>query len=423
MSQHLERFFEDLKAHVAQCSGADLDVEHIGTIDREVLQGADWDRELSGRLSNDKTFVAIMTPFYFKRENCGKELYGFLLRSRNMGIDADGALTDVENVLPIRWVTEEFYAANTQKDALIPAFLSRIQDTPGDPGDDADRTKAIKFYKKRGMLNCVSKEPEYKALLELFALRIRDLADLPAASGLSFASLKNAFDYNWKNHFSSVAAPPPTDVSAKEVAPLPLVSVVAFYVTDRPFSIDPTPVNFADLLITEPRPGIHTSSDPVFDALLADVREAALVDRFTVFHAASDPPVPKDSKSLLDRLATLSDDLVLTALVVDPKIWPARGSLSPGADVVEEIIRSPRWVGPVILPSLDMNPIDVDQLVKRLDLPPRLVVLSQVSEERIAALGTAFNDTRGRLLRRMPTDGAPAAEPLPMLKGVGSEGQ
>lgn len=418
----LERFFEDLTAEVAQWAGADLEVESIGTIDREVLQGADWDRELSGRLSTDKAFVAIMTPFYFKRANCGKELYGFLLRSKKIGIDVNGALTDVENVLPIRWLREEAYQANTLKDALIPPILRRINDTPEDPGGDADRTKAIQDYRRKGMKNCVMKEPEYTALLELFALRIRDLVELPAASDISFATLEDAFKYNWKQHFAASAAPLP-DSSVKRVAPLPLASVVAFYVTNRPFTTDPHTVSFADQLIAEPSPSADTSSDPLFDALLADVREAGFADRFTVFHAASNPVVPTDSNALLDRLASLSDDLVLTALVVDPKVWPGTAALTPGAAVVEEIIRSPRWVGPVILPSLGTDTIDVDKLVKALDLPPRLVALSQASEERVATLRRAFIEARGRLLRKTPADAAPIAEPLPVLKGVGAEGE
>src|ERR1051326_3288343 len=145
---HLERFFKDLRAEVAQYAGVDLQVERLGTIDREVRQGTDWDQELSGPLSSSKAFIAIMTPVYFKRENCGKELYGFLLRSRNMGIDNNGALVNVENVLPIRWVAQEVYNANTQKDAFIPPILRRINDAPADPGGDLRRTRAIQRDRK-----------------------------------------------------------------------------------------------------------------------------------------------------------------------------------------------------------------------------------------------------------------------------------
>src|SRR5687767_828315 len=62
--KYLDKFFEDLVAKVAQYAGVDLQLDTVGTIDREVLQGADWDRELSVRLGTDKVFIAILTPLY-----------------------------------------------------------------------------------------------------------------------------------------------------------------------------------------------------------------------------------------------------------------------------------------------------------------------------------------------------------------------
>src|SRR5882724_11324510 len=129
---YLERFFDDLDAQVAQYAAVDRIANRIGMIDRSVLQGADWDKFLSDPLSTDKTFIAIMSPIYFTRANCGKELFAFVVRSPNLGIDINGALTGVENVLPIRWLGEEVYSVNTNKDALIPPILRRINDTPAD---------------------------------------------------------------------------------------------------------------------------------------------------------------------------------------------------------------------------------------------------------------------------------------------------
>jgi hypothetical protein len=76
----------------------------------------------------------------------------------------------------------------------------------------------------------------------------------------------------------------------------------------------------------------------------------------------------------------------------------------------------------VLLPSLNGDTTDVDRLVKVLDLPARLVALPKASEARLSALRRSFVETRGRVLRTMSTGGAPGAEGLPVLKGVGPEG-
>lgn len=419
---YLDRFFDDLEARLAQYAAVDRKTKRIGTIDREVLQGTDWDKALSVHLSTDRCFVAILTPLYFKRENCGKELFAFVLRSRNLGINSNGALTDVENVLPIRWLPEEVYYANTQKNLLIPPLLRLINDTPADDRSDPERTQAIQRYCKKGMERCVSVEPHYEELLQLFVLRIRDMAELPAASGISFATVLDAFTYDWRHHFATagttvVVAPPP----AEQVAPRALASVVAFYVTKRTFTPDPKPVGFADQLIAEPLPGGPAAADPVFDALLADVRAAGVAERLTVFHAAANPVVPTSPDPLLAHLASLSESRVLTALVVEPTVWPGTAA-DAEADAVEQIIRSSKWTGLVLLPSLDTAAINVDKLVTERGLPRRIVALPQVSEERITELRRAFVDARGRVLRET-TAQASDAERLPVLKGVGAEGR
>lgn len=418
---YLEQFFEDLIAKVAQYAGVDLQVQRIGTIDRQVLQGADWDRVLSQPLSNDRAFIAIMTPLYFKRENCGKELFGFVLRSKNLGIDSNGALTDVENVLPIRWMEEEAYYSNTNKESTIPKILRRINDTPADPGGDDDRTEAIKRYRKKGMEWCVKVEPHYTELLKLFALRIRDLITLPPAKGISFAILPNAFDYDWKNHFGNqqtiVAAQllPP-----EKVMPRPLDSVVAFYITNRRFESDPSTADFADQLIAEPNTDEGSTTDPALGSVLADVRSAGLSEGFTVFHAAANPAVPNNAQELIDRLTHLSQKRILTALVIDSNVWPSAPTPEPTSVVIEEIIRSPRWTGPVFLVSETNMVVNVETLIRDHNLPSRLVVLPLGGEGRIAIVRQAFVDMRGRLLT-MSTGEAPGAESLPLLKGVRTE--
>lgn len=416
--RYLQAFFEDLEIKLAQWAGVNLDDEHqLGTIDQRIQQGENWDEDLSRGLKNDKVFVAILTPLYFNRPNCGKELGVFLLRMPGLGIDQNGALTGVRNVLLIRWMPENAYAVNTGKDSLIPPIIRLIEDTPADDGRDPDRTRAIERYRKKGMEMCVNVEPHYPELLNLFAARIRDLPELPPALEASFATAQDAFRYDWENHFTSAGArvTPSSTPAVDRVGPSALTSVVVFYVTRRPFARDPNAVNFADQLIAEALPGEPEPADPAFNALLADVRAAGVAERLTVFHAASNPVVPETPDPLLDRLISLSDSRVLTALVVDPNIWPGAGSDATTA--IDSIIASNDWTGPVLLPSLGPGEVYEEGQSAQGRLPSRVIALPPEPEARMAALRRAFIDARGRVLRTS-TDQAPHAEQMPMLKSV-----
>jgi hypothetical protein len=199
---YLSCFFNDLEKKLAQWEGVDLSRTKLGTIDSRVQHGKDWDADLSRGLSENRAFLAVITPLYFKRPNCGKELYTFVvLRNPGFSVDPNGALTGVRNVMVIRWLPEYAYAANRVKDSRIPSILHRIEDTPADDGNDADRTRAIELYRKKGMEKCVTAEPHYGELLDLFAACIRDMQELPPAMGpVSFASIPDAFQYDWTKH-------------------------------------------------------------------------------------------------------------------------------------------------------------------------------------------------------------------------------
>lgn len=420
---YLRSFFDDLEVKLGQWAGISIKEQRLGTIDMRVPHGENWDENLSRGLRTDNSFVAILTPLYFKRPNCGKELFVFLMRSPGLGIDGNGSLMGVRNVIPIRWLPENAYTANTGKDSLIPNILRLIEDTPGDDGRDDERTQAIERYRKKGMEKCVKHEPHYGELLDLFVESIRDMAMLPPASEASFATAIDAFSYDWLNHFTAAGAdvaPPSTSaLPAAPVVPTALTSIVAFYVTRCQFTRDPSIVDFADQLIAEALPGMPAPADPVFEALLADVRTAGVAEGFTVFHAASDPVVPIDPAALLSRLTSLSTKRVLTALIVDPHIWLGTSSGAETA-AVEQIIRSIEWTGPVLLPSSDASTANVVDLVASRGLPPRIVVLPKSSDSRVVALQRAFIDARGSVLRTS-TRQAPDAERLPTLRTVNAE--
>jgi hypothetical protein len=423
--KYLNCFFEDLEIKLAQWAGVNLKEKRLGTIDARVRHGEDWDQDLSRGLGSNRVFVAILTPLYFNRPSCGKELAVFLLRSPDLDIDQNGALKGARNVMSVRWLPDNAYAANAEKNALIPPILRLIEDTPGDDGRDPDRTQAIERYQKKGMEKCVKREPEYGELLDLFVERIRELPDLPSTPDVSFATAQDAFKYDWRKHFAVKGAPvapgrpaPPAHpvAATPPVVPQALSSVVAFYVTHRRFTPDPIAVDFADQLVAESRSGAAASVDPSLTELLADVRAAGVAEGLTVFHAAANPAVPDRSKPLLDRLIALSAAHILTFVVVDPDVWPGVAG-EAGAAAVEEIIRSPSWMGLVLIPTMALA-TDIDDIAARLGLPPRLVVLPQASELRVSALQRAFVDARGRVLIGS-SGSSPGAERVPLLKGVG----
>jgi hypothetical protein len=120
---------------------------------------------------------------------------------------------------------------------------------------------------------------------------------------------------------------------------------------------------------------------------------------------------------LLARLSSLSKRCMITALMVDPQVWPAGGGAA--AEAVAQIIRSSDWTGPVLLPGTTESSVGVDQLIAA-GFPPRLIALPAASEERITALRRAFIDARGSLLSNR-TERAIDSETLPLLKVVSEE--
>ena len=415
--KYLLRFFGDLEKKLAQWAGVHLEQRKLGTIDKRIEHGRNWDKELSDALAGNRVLLAVMTPLYTRRESCGKELGIFLERSSDLGLDANGALTGVRNVMLIRWLPEAAYTVNGVKDSEIPSILRLIEDTPADAGDDPEVTEAIRRYRKKGMERCVTSQPHYDELLDQLVKTIRDMPALPVSAGASFATARNAFTYDWRAHFGGGGGAADV-VPAAPVVPQALSSVVAFHVTRRSFERG-LAVSFADSLIAEPLSTAPAPIDDSFGPLLTDIRAAGVAEGLTVFHAAARPVTPVDAASILSRLVHLSAARVLTVLVVDPDIWP--GSLdSPDSDAIEEIIRRTTWTGPVLIARMDGHIPDVDRIVADRRLPTRVVVLPPESNARVVALRHAFVSLRGRILRASG-EVAPGAERVPLLTGIEEE--
>jgi hypothetical protein len=230
----LTRFFEDLESRLAGWVGAVLDDrQRLGTIDLRVPHGDNWDGALSRALALNKVFIAVITPLYFNRPNCGKEFSVFVLRNPNLGIDTNGSLTGVANVLLIRWYPETAYCGNGDKDSLIPPILRLIEDAPAMRPRDVDRQKAIERYRKKGMEKCVKPDRTYYGeLLDAITESIANMHDLPQAKfPVSFATAYNAFSFDWRKHLSNAGVAisnAQLPISNGQVLPRPLGSVLVF---------------------------------------------------------------------------------------------------------------------------------------------------------------------------------------------------
>lgn len=413
----LNTFFEDLESRLAQWAGVNYKEVPLATIDKRTEQGKNWNAELSAALKADKTLVAIYTPVFFERENCGKELGIFLLRSGNLGFGLGGALTGVENVIPIRWMKDRAYRSNGKDDGVIPPFLREIEDTPADPGRDPDRAKIIAKYRRQGMRNCVN-TAEYSELLDLFAERLRDAPPLRSGQAADFNSAIDAFNYDWSKHFGQ-PPPPPQTPSATMAAPGGLQTLVVYYVTPRNAVIDSTNVNFADCLIAEPQSGQAQGTDAGLAALVIDIRAAALSEGLSVFHAASIPPVPENPATLLTRLQYNAAMNIVSMVVIDPQILAA-GASSAQYQSIESIIRSDAWKGPVLVPTFERTVAEVEGLLKPFAslLVRRPAVLAQ--ENRAQSLHSVILAARAKAfqsgeLKPVSTD------TLPLISAAGQK--
>lgn len=408
-SGFLERFYRDLRNKVAEVTG--LPIDTVAVIDTDVPQGQDWNKTLSLPLSTCKSMVAILSATYFTRPNCGIELFVFLGRSPGLGIDTMGQLTSVEGLLPIRWAEPEVFEENGDPQGLIPAFLRLYSNVPAKPTGKPERNNAVERYNRLGMNACVDGGPSYRQLLFMFAMRIKQMAELPEAKDVSFFTAKDAFAYDWKQHFAGVGE---ANEEVRALAmPRPLGSVVAYYVTARAFSTGSSECGFAEQAITEASTG---SADAGFQELLSDVRIAATDNGLSIFHGADAPSVPILANPLITRLTNQSAKGVVTLLVVDPAIW------STSRQVLEEIISSRSWTGTVLVPILSES--DRQQLALVEDLGRRvarqIMILSTDRNDRREMIAHAINDSRGKILSAASMKDS-GAEPFPSVHGPSEE--
>jgi FxsC-like protein len=130
-------FFEDLKRQVRAQVPHDRD-DLIGALDQTMEPGMRWPSELSRRLGQARTFIALTEPNYFTREFCGKEWELFEQRCRD-----HQRQTGDEELPPLIIVVPWAFP----KSRRIPDFASHIHFTFNlDKVNEAERPFVREFF-------------------------------------------------------------------------------------------------------------------------------------------------------------------------------------------------------------------------------------------------------------------------------------
>lgn len=426
----VERLFRDLEKEIANRAGLNLKEGELGAIDRRAKHGKGWPDYLGDALKSNKALIAIMTPLYFNRENCGKEVTIFVHRCGTAKIDNEGFLRDVENIFPIRWLDKTAFRLNGDEDGAIPEILRGIEDRPAD-NDDPDLARAIDKYVSKGMELCVKPKTDYyRLLLRSFADRIREMPELARLSfDVDFSETENAFDIDWKRRLPPLGGDAPTEPRPPASIPSGLGSLAAFYLTTREMNLDPRPVSFADRLVDEPmwrqtRSTLASGEKEDSPKFLSLVHQAAVREDLDVFHCVCEPRIPDDPSRLVRQLQALNKRNVIVLLFIDPLLWPADNPRSSReAQTIDQVVVDLGWSGPAIVPLWQANDsVEIEQQIA-VGRWPRFVSVTRGSRDAIVnKLRRIISGERGRIMRTGEVTArarGEGSERPPVLQGVG----
>lgn len=412
----MRQFFEDLCARVAAAAGTSAEGGLLGTIDDVIDVGNDWEVALGEPLAVSKVLVAVYSPLYFERPHCGREFGEFVLRSPRLGIDREGQLTDVVNVLPIRWFEPGFYAVNKVPNVRIPKLLRRITDVlpmPPNPSRDRLRAEAIQYYRDYGMELSVNVQPHYKLLLNSLALVIQNFPALPHGPVRDWSEMIDAFRHDWSAQFEVQLMARPSEAESRFAEPRPVNDFAAFYLTARSYGAEPGVVSFADRLIVEPMPGQNPDTDVQVASLIADIREACQSQGLHVLHCGFHPSIPPAASGAIDRLRVQSQRHVMVALVVDPALL-----LGPTLSLVREIVDDESWYGPVLVPDFTAFGAGAAKMIDARRRP--VYCLAEQSDQRRDMLIRILLELRQLVTARATATQVVQAEAIPLLSATGA---
>jgi hypothetical protein len=425
-SPTVQRFFEDLQDVLEERTVGLTQGTRLGTYDRRIGQGRDWDDELSRGLKLNKALIAIATPSYFDNENCGKEIAVFVRRHVGVRIDRAGCLRNITNILHIRWLNDPAYESNGVKDALVHQILRKVTWTPAEDGRKS-LADAVHRYRDKGMAMCVKPNRDYYIeLLRAFAESVKRMPQLPEARfRFSWEDIRSAFATDWAEVVEAEVDDHAPESAAPLIAQEPTgpADVAMFYLTRRQLIFDPRPVSFADQLIDGPRwrQSPVVGRPDAFLALVQAVQEATTLEHLKDFHCASLPQVPDEPDALINQLAALTARNVIVAVIIDPALWSGANATDLRArEMLKIVMTSDRWGGPMIVPRLSDSDLDIAAFAGDTRLPRAVVALPQGRDDVVTALRSALVQERGRIVRASGSAATDDNERPPLLRGPGS---
>ena len=162
LDPYLERFYKDLRRETRSLVGCAL--KDAGYMDRRDIEvGADWAGELIDVLSTCNVMVAVYSPTYFNRPNCGKEWAVMAQRIERSRRELGG---DLPNLVPVNWVSVPEIPEQAMKPQWWDARFGSEYEQEG-----------LRWIAKR--MNKDELERRYEDIVTVLATRIRDLVIAP----------------------------------------------------------------------------------------------------------------------------------------------------------------------------------------------------------------------------------------------------
>jgi FxsC-like protein len=173
--EYVQKFFTDVSRELRRRGVLD---EPVGFLDTDMVVGTEWEPELEEALCTCRVFVAIYTPRYFSRENCGKEWQVFNERMRRY---EEQSGERPQTLLPILWVPPA---------ADLPEEARRIQYLGGELGQAYAENGLFRILKVKRF------EDEYEIFLAKLVDKMIERSrqwPLPRAPRVGMAEVPNAF--------------------------------------------------------------------------------------------------------------------------------------------------------------------------------------------------------------------------------------
>jgi hypothetical protein len=133
----------------------------------DIRWGEEWRRRIDTALAETTFFIPLITPLYFKRPECRRELLTFVGQAQSLGA--------IDLVLPILYVNVPDLTEENPDEAC--ALIARMQ-----------------YFDWRGIRLCAENSAEYRRGINSLAMRLAEISQSHEQSGQPSMAAQNADD-------------------------------------------------------------------------------------------------------------------------------------------------------------------------------------------------------------------------------------